>query len=264
MRFALVLGLALSAGACSGESSGTSNDGQPPRSAGTLGGSEVTYRKIDRAEWEATWNGRDMVRLRTDEGLTLLLLSGARPTPGVTNEAVNVEMGLLRVPSPSGDRWYCVGGGSYQFSDFLGSDALVDLSGLSALEPSGNFQLGVTFDSGSDTVSFDGSFPTIQGSVFVDRPSPDAFVFNGPQGNHYVSIFKDGDVSTQALSGGYVVTLGFLAGTLDDSLGVAYTRTAIETTSGATVALNLETLTDTLRCPGATKVEGSLHFSPPP
>ncbi|WP_438032530.1 hypothetical protein [Sorangium sp. So ce204] len=47
---------------------------------------------------------------------------------------MNVEMGLLRVPSPSGDRWYCVGGGSYQFSDPFGSDALVDLSGLSALE----------------------------------------------------------------------------------------------------------------------------------
>lgn len=260
----MVLVPALCLGACSGESSSTSDDGHTMRSAGTLGGSEVTYRKIERADWEATWNGRDMVRLRIDEGLTLLLLSGARTTPGVTNEAVNVEMGFLRLPSPSGDRWYCVGGGSYQFSDPLGSDALVDLSGLSALEPSGNFQLGVTFDSGSDIASFDGTFPTMQASVFVDRPSPDAYVFNGPQGNHYVSVFKDGDVSTQAVSGGYVVTLGFLAGTLDDSLGVAYTHSATETTSGATVALNLEELTDTLRCPGATQVEGSLHFTTPP
>jgi hypothetical protein len=220
--------------------------------AGTVDGADIRYNRVARAELEAVWEGHEVVRLETDNGLMVFAVSR---DAGDLRGQRTFQAALVRLPEATGSKWYCSTSGSF---DLAASDVVVDLFSLSrieACETAGPYEVRLGFaDSTQATASVVSDFPPLVGAVLIDTPSRGAYTFEGP------GVFTYLD-SRGGLSKAYLASFGALA--LDGSGNkVALSCPASSMQSSNSAELTLKGLHAPVPCPGAP-VTGHLRLRPP-
>lgn len=225
--------------------------------AGSLGGEQVFYNRLDRSEFETlAGTAQPFVRFETDTGLQTYLLS-AKIQGDVPTTPHEVSRGIVRAGPKK--PWYCVEEGTFEYPPrTTRGQGRASIGGFSRLPDCGEGLYEISFEPSLAAAERrelpQTNFPLLSGGVLSYLPSEATWTFSAPAGDFYLSL--NGNAGDD--QGGFLIVIGYDPATVGLRFGVACTRTS--TVQGKDLVVG--GVSDIQWCPGTTPDQGQITLEP--